>query len=421
MDNKRAISEVSDSSSLFEPADKFRKDGMSFLDNFNIMATTPIVHSTPVLKPLESANISIPAIPTDIEQESDHELLRIIARSVSVLPAIQNDLATVNSNFIATNSQVSQVLLENKELKMKLAVLEGKHCKLEDDFCKLKMVVTDIQCRQMNENVLLYNIDDTPVENCVNVVTNFFKKQLKIPSTKIQSINNQNGLIKIDVAHRNGKFITSRKRSIVVKFVDRTSKLEVFKYVKNLKGTDYSVSDQLPAPVRERRIAQLPLLRSLRADDKKCKLIADKIILEKEGIVDPEFEKGPKLNVIGEGVYELDRFTESDMITDRGSTFKGYATRIEDFSEASIALSSLYQDQCVVKATHRIYCYNIDGQQGWSDDGEFSAGSKLAAEINKTAEDNYFICVTRHYGGTNLGKARFDHIIAAGKDAYARL
>ena len=53
--------------------------------------------------------------------------------------------------------------------------------------------------------------------------------------------------------------------------------------------------------------------------------------------------------------------------------------------------------------------------------GEFSAGSKLAAEINKTAEDNYFICVTRHYGGRNLGKTRFDHIIAAGKDAYARL
>ena len=28
------------------------------------------------------------------------------------------------------------------------------------------------------------------------------------------------------------------------------------------------------------------------------------------------------------------------------------------------------------------------------------------------------LCVTRHYGGINLGKVRFDHVISAWKDAY---
>ena len=126
--------------------------------------------------------------------------------------------------------------------------------------------------------------------------------------------------------------------------------------------------------------------------NKKCKLIADQIILEKKGVVDSEFEKGQKLHVIGESVFDLDRFTQSNIVTDQRSTYKSDATPIEDVSEASIAQASLYQELCVAKATQRIYCYSFDGQQGLRDDGKFFARSKLVAALNEIAEDNYVVC-----------------------------
>ena len=49
----------------------------------------------------------------------------------------------------------------------------------------------------------------------------------------------------IDVAHRLGKYEEHKIRAVIVKFVSRQTKFNFMKHTKTLKGTKYSVNEDL--------------------------------------------------------------------------------------------------------------------------------------------------------------------------------
>ena len=359
---------------------------------------------------LKSQDIELPAL-TQLEDKSEREVLELIARSVAILPAIKEDLATLNFTHTANASQVSELFEENQALKLRMSVLEGKNKKIEYEFTKLKKVVVDMQTQQMRENVLIHGITESPRENCLKVVREFLKTTLKIPVTEN---------IDIDVAHRSGQKSTNRHRQIVVKLCNRRSKLAIFKFVKNLKGTQFSVVDQLPNETRERRIAQVPTWKKLKNEGKTCKFVADRLSVEGE-LQKTDFTKNPASAVTNTNFLSIQKFSISDEIIDRGSKFKAYATTVTDIESVSTALNSLYQEPDFATADHRIYTYSIGDDHGWDDDAEYGAGKKLYTNTKEKEYDNYFVCVTRRFGGTYLGNDRFEHITTCALDALDRL
>ena len=71
-----------------------------------------------------------------------------------------------------------------------------------------------------------------------------------------------------------------------------------------------------------------------------------------------------------------------------------------------MAHASLFQLKEVASATHRVYAYSYEGQDGHDDDGEFSASKQILQSLKSRRIQNYYVCVTRQYG-KNMGKKCF--------------
>ena len=69
---------------------------------------------------------------------------------------------------------------------------------------------------------------------------------------------------------------------------------------RNLKGNEqnYSISEQLPKSIQERRLAQLPELKRQKQSDSSAKLIRDKLIVQQR-YVNPMFEHNTVIPLTG--------------------------------------------------------------------------------------------------------------------------
>ena len=71
-----------------------------------------------------SSNSSLSSV---IHINTEAKLNSTLAQSVSILPAIKDDLSTLNITHIANVTQVSHLVEENEALKLRVSVLEGKN------------------------------------------------------------------------------------------------------------------------------------------------------------------------------------------------------------------------------------------------------------------------------------------------------
>jgi len=135
-------------------------------------------------------------------------------------------------------------------------------------------------------------------------------------------------------------------------------------------------------------------------------------------------------------------WNESEILIDRKSKFQGRSCAVTDQSNVPKLLDELIQNnKSVSKASHmHMYAWRtgditkkIDKdtkkssnrskkqnkedpvsiqniQQGCADCGESAAGQRLLTLLERANVVNVLVIVTRWYGGTPLGSARFRHI-----------
>ncbi|KAL3232909.1 hypothetical protein RNJ44_04825 [Nakaseomyces bracarensis] len=134
----------------------------------------------------------------------------------------------------------------------------------------------------------------------------------------------------------------------------------------------------------------------------------------------------------------------SDLVVDRKSKFQARCCVLKDQADIPDILSQMIQsDKHISKASHmHMYAWrtavvshsqsNSSGkkknkknsspevevtvknvQQGSSDCGEAGAGQRLLTLLERVNVFNVLVIVTRWYGGTPLGSARFRHISSA--------
>jgi hypothetical protein len=140
--------------------------------------------------------------------------------------------------------------------------------KKEND--KLKEELTDVKLKSMQNNLIFYNIDENEEENCPELIINFCDERLKIGNAATK--------ISITDAFRLGKK-SDKTRPILVKFASFENRDFVKKNAKNLKGSSYGISEQLPAEIMKIRKVKLPILKELRDRDVKAYFVKDKIFV----------------------------------------------------------------------------------------------------------------------------------------------
>ena len=106
----------------------------------------------------------------------------------------------------------------------------------------------------MKDNLIFYKLPEENGENCEEKVLSFIENRLGIERATTET--------KLHTAHRIGTFNRGNTRPIVAKFTYYPDREKVRKAAKNLKGTEFGISEQYPREIMEKR-KQLILLRKL--------------------------------------------------------------------------------------------------------------------------------------------------------------
>ena len=143
---------------------------------------------------------------------------------------------------------------------------------------ELKEDVLDVQSRSMRDNLLFHGVpecdffDQRKEEKCDEKIIILCDQTLHIENA---------GNIKIERAHRMGRYTAGRTRPIVVKFNHYPDKVRVKQSAYTAKrDTNYRVSEQFPKEIQERRRILYPEMRKAQAEKRRVVMSYDKLYVD---------------------------------------------------------------------------------------------------------------------------------------------
>ncbi len=109
------------------------------------------------------------------------------------------------------------------------------------------------------------------------------------------------------------------------------------------------------------------------------------------------------------------------LIIERKSTFQAHVAAVRSAADVRAALDAVFAHPRVARATHNMYAYRFSLDGGGvaadnDDDGEESAGRRLAELLANVRANNCLIVVSRWFGGILLGPSRFAVINNAARE-----
>ena len=126
----------------------------------------------------------------------------------------------------------------------------------------------------MRDNLIFYKLPEENGENCEEKVLSFIENRLGMERATTE--------IKLHRAHRIGTFKRGNTRPIVAKFTYYPDRQKVRKAAKNLKGTEFGISEQYPREIMEKRKQLIPVMKSARANGKEAHLMLDKLYINNQ-------------------------------------------------------------------------------------------------------------------------------------------
>lgn len=134
----------------------------------------------------------------------------------------------------------------------------------------------------MRDNLVFAGIPEQAEEDPEATVTAFIKNQLKLPAETVSKIS-------FHRVHRLGgkRPDSSRPRPIVAKFANFKQKEQVKSRGRELRGTDFSVNDQFPKEILERRKVLFSIRRKFIDKGSRAVIAVDKLFVNNQLYRDP--------------------------------------------------------------------------------------------------------------------------------------
>ena len=215
-----------------------------------------------------------------------------------------NKLEGIEAKLVDLESSINSVKGEVKEMKGKITEVEQSVAFLSDQYDKQVKDVTevktvlknvtdetarcssdlsavvgglddlyerhlDLQTRSMRDNLIFDGIAETEGENTEDALKTFIATEMEVTDE-----------ISFHRVHRIGKPVRGKSRPIVAKFVNFKDRENVRKAGPNLAGKDYSVNEQFPKEIADRRKALYPHLKAARSNGKKATIVKDKLFID---------------------------------------------------------------------------------------------------------------------------------------------
>ncbi|VDI48218.1 Hypothetical predicted protein [Mytilus galloprovincialis] len=192
------------------------------------------------------------------------------------LEQVEKSTQLISNNFDKVESFKTELDKVSKQMKSvsgkknSVAEINASVENMMKENNKLKDELIDIQMKSMKNNLIFYNIKETEEEICSEIIGRFCEHNMKICGAATKVV--------ISDAHRLGKK-GEKTRPILVKFATFESRDLVKRNAKNLKSTEFGVSEQLPKEIQIRRKEKLPILKELREQEIKAYFVKDRIFV----------------------------------------------------------------------------------------------------------------------------------------------
>ena len=306
---------------------------------------------------------------------------------------------------------VDELVKENKKLRLELDIAKGLISKQHEEIAMLRDKVTTLTARSMSSNITISGIIDdksSKKENCKEKVITFFKNKLEMEVKEDQ----------VQLAHRMGNAEEGKTRPMVVK-CHPTLKTKILKNkpklkdVKNENDDKFYINKQLPDQwVEENRELNEQIFKAKATSEKTGDAINIQIknrVLYVNHQPMKKYLQVPKPAELFVDQQEQEKIEKmkwfnSDCKSEKGSSFAAFATKCSSITE--VRRGYVKMKQTYPEATHIMAAYMIRNGDGYQDDREFGAASKILKTLEQNNVQNLAVYVVRKYGGQHLGPRR---------------
>ena len=151
---------------------------------------------------------------------------------------------------------------EQSELKTELESLKEENKRMRD-------IMVDLRCRSMKNNLIFTGLEgEHPDEDTEYKLRRFIYNELRIDHR-----------IDFGNVHRFGRRTGGKPRPIVAKFLHHKDLRLCLNRANNLRGTQFGISEQFPSEVEDRRKQLYPVMRQLRQQGNRVKLVRDRLFV----------------------------------------------------------------------------------------------------------------------------------------------
>ncbi|XP_071138847.1 synaptonemal complex protein 1-like [Mytilus edulis] len=133
----------------------------------------------------------------------------------------------------------------------------------------LQNTVLDLQCRSMKNNLIFKNLEEQHTEDVEQNLRTFIYEQLGIEHD-----------IEFGNVHRFGKRSRNNPRPIVARFLYHNDLKMVLDNARWLKKTPYSIHQQFPSEIEDRRRKLYPIQKEAKYSGKHTVLVRDKLFID---------------------------------------------------------------------------------------------------------------------------------------------
>ena len=312
-----------------------------------------------------------------------------------------------NTNELET--QITELRVENEELRKRLSIAEGRLTRSEGMIDNLSEKTTDLTSRSMRDNVIIKNMEEEEHED----VGRLEEKLFKFFASEMNLGPNELGKIHVERIHRIGKQSNDRQRHIVVKLNSKGKSIVManIKYLR--KESKIKITEQFPPEIHAQCDKLWPMFVEAKQQGKQTRWNQDKLLIDGRSIKPPT-DKIMDINMDVTLTAAKLQPKHTAVVTREGSHFQGHIVHITSKDEVVPAIKALCADTRVAGASHVMYAYRVGTERysihNWEDDGEWGGARWIMEAISNKNVYNRLVCVTRWYGGKHMGRARFETI-----------
>ena len=316
-------------------------------------------------------------------------------------------------------AQLDQMKMVNKNLVDRIHFAENRTIALEKQLEICKQNILDNQSHSMENNLIFYGINETTNENTNRILFSFLKNEMKIPQecfnldTTVNESDADKNIIWIQRVHRFGQTgIKGNPRPIIAKLI--CGKECIIGHAKNLAGTKYFVSVQMPPELSERKKKVAKIFKSSRQDGKKPRYDrrGDSVIVDKRKYQAPSV---PLCTATPSDIMTRQMhmgITSSKAVDDKGNRFIAHMAAITSVSDIPVALSAIKnRHYSIASATHNMFAVRATNgtavQEYSDDDGEYGLSQEILKVLQLYNVTNRLVVVTRWASGIQLGRKRY--------------